>query len=182
MSILPILIHHHPVLRKKAEVISEMPSFPNSELPQLIADMFETMYDAPGIGLAAPQVGVSKRLFVIDVGEREDGSHLGKHVFINPEIIEATGKTTYEEGCLSLPGVNGVVERFAEVTVKFINAAGQEDTLLAKGLFAICIQHELDHLNGILFPDRIKGIRGQIVKKAMERLAKDNLRGRLKAD
>lgn len=133
------------VLRKKCREIDEI----DDRLLTLIEDMKETMYDADGVGLAAPQVGILKRLFVIDIGE-------GPLVFINPEIIETSGSQTDEEGCLSLPGETEEVMRPNYVRARALNEKGEEFEIEAEELLARAILHEYDHLNGTLFIDRIK--------------------------
>jgi len=133
-----------PILRKKAKKVEKI----NERVKTLIKDMRETMYDADGVGLAATQVGVLKRIILVDVGE-------GLLEMINPEILESCGEEVDEEGCLSLPGVNGVVPRPEAVTVKGLNPEGQEIIIEAKNLFARAICHEIDHLNGVLFTDRM---------------------------
>lgn len=133
------------LLRKKSRKIDEV----NNRITTLIKDMFETMYAANGIGLAAPQVGILKRLFVIDIGE-------GPLVFINPEILSTEGAVCDIEGCLSIPNEQDEVERPEKIKVKAINEKGEEFTLEAEGLLARAICHENDHLDGILFTDKIK--------------------------
>ena len=133
------------VLRKKCREVDEI----DNRLLTLIEDMKETMYDADGVGLAAPQVGILKRLFVIDIGE-------GPLVFINPEIIETSGTQTDEEGCLSLPGETKEVVRPNYVKARALNEKGEEFEIEAEELLARAILHEYDHLNGTLFIDRVK--------------------------
>ena len=134
------------LLRKKSRKVDEI----NNRITVLIKDMFETMYDANGIGLAAPQVGILKRLFVIDIGE-------GPLVFINPEILNTEGSVCDVEGCLSIPNQQDQVERPEKVKVKALNEKGEEFTLDAEGLLARAICHENDHLDGVLFIDKKKG-------------------------
>jgi peptide deformylase len=131
----------------------------------LVADMFETMYEAPGIGLAAIQVGVPLRVVTMDLSKREDGSE--PRVFINPEILWSSDEDSlYEEGCLSIPEIHEDVERPARVKVRFLDLDGVSREADAEGLFATCIQHEIDHLNGVLFIDHISKLkRDRIVKK-----------------
>lgn len=133
------------VLRKKCREVEEI----DDRLLTLIEDMKETMYDADGVGLAAPQVGILKRLFVIDIGE-------GPLVFINPEILETNGSQTDDEGCLSLPGETEEVMRPNYVKARALNEKGEEFEIEAEGLLARAILHEYDHLNGTLFIDRVK--------------------------
>ena len=145
--ILPIYIYGSPVLRKTAANIT--PDYPG--LQQFIADMWETMYDADGVGLAAPQVGVRKRVVVIDV---EDGN---QYVLINPEILETSGSQTGQEGCLSVPGKCGQVTRADHVKAKALNENMEEYVIEADGLLARCILHECDHLDGKLYVDLVEG-------------------------
>lgn len=133
------------ILRKKCREVEQI----DKRTLTLIKDMFETMYDADGVGLAGPQVGILKRLFVIDIGE-------GPLVFINPEILETSGKQIDEEGCLSLPGEMEEVMRPNYVKARAINEKGEEFEIEAEGLLARAILHEYDHLNGTLFIDRVK--------------------------
>lgn len=135
------------VLRKESKEVKEI----NQRILTLIGDMIETMYEAEGVGLAAPQVGILKRIFVIDIYDDE-----GPRVFINPQILETSGSQTDEEGCLSIPGVTEPVERANYVKVKAFNEKGEEFVLEAEGLLARAVLHENDHLNGVLFVDRVK--------------------------
>lgn len=144
--ILEIKKYPNPVLRKKCKTVKEI----TEEDRKLIEDMTSTMYKNNGIGLSACQVGVLKRISVVDVG---DGK--GLRVFINPEITQKKGEIVFEEGCLSIPGLFLKVKRAKEITVKALNEEGKEFTLKADGLLAICLQQEIDHLNGILIIDRI---------------------------
>jgi len=138
-----------PVLRKECRPLKEM----NDRTRELIEDMFETMYDANGVGLAAPQVGILKQIVVIDVGMEEPDPL----VLINPEILEKTGEATDYEGCLSVPGYQGKVTRAAEVKVRALDENMEEFELEADGLLARCIQHETDHLHGVLYVDKVIG-------------------------
>lgn len=147
MAIRNIRIKGDDVLRKKCKEVDKI----DKRLLTLIADMIETMYDADGVGLAAPQVGILKRLFVIDVYD-----DFGPRVFINPEILEVKGSQVGEEGCLSVPGISEEVDRPNYVKVKAINEKGEEFILEAEELLARAICHENDHLNGVLFVDHIK--------------------------
>ncbi len=144
MAIRIIRKDEDPILRKKAKKVEKI----DDRVKTLLEDMKDTMYDADGVGLAATQVGVLKRIILVDVGE-------GLLQLINPEIIETCGEEIDEEGCLSLPGVNGEVPRPEAVTVKGLNPQGQEIVVEAKNLFARAICHEIDHLNGVLFTDRM---------------------------
>ncbi|MCA1933315.1 MAG: peptide deformylase [Calditerrivibrio sp.] len=149
------------VLRKKA---LEVESFDNS-LRELVENMAETMYSAPGVGLAAPQVGVSKRLFIIDISEKKDNLN----VFINPVIVNAEGEILEEEGCLSLPGEYANVIRSREVEVLAYDLEGKQFSLKADGLMSRAIQHELDHLNGTLFIDKLPIFKREAIKKSIKK-------------
>ena len=170
---LPISVYPAPVLKKVAETVTEF----NDELRSLIKDMLFTMYHAPGIGLAAPQVGVSKRFFVLDIWfEREkvtlpDGSVETRYfdfkpmVFINPIFKNQSGEVIHEEGCLSVPGVYEDVKRAELVTVDYQDMFGAQHTLEADELLSVCLQHENDHLNGIVFIERLSFFKKQIIEK-----------------
>lgn len=132
------------ILRKKSRVVEEV----NDRIRTLVKDMIETMYEANGVGLAAPQVGILKRVAVVDVGE-------GIHVFINPEIVEKSGSCIDVEGCLSLPGKQGQVERPEKIKVRALNENGEQFEIEAEDFFARAICHETDHLDGILFIDKL---------------------------
>lgn len=147
MAKLKIVIAGAPVLREVAQPVERI----DKKLQRLLRDMAETMYAADGVGLAAPQVGVSKRVVVIDVGE-------GLYELINPVIVKREGKVLGSEGCLSVPDYEGEVERFEYVECEFTDKTGQRMLLSASGLLAVCVQHELDHLDGILFIDKAKTI------------------------
>jgi peptide deformylase len=164
MALLQILHFPDPRLRKKASPIPQV----SDQIRQLADDMLETMYDAPGVGLAAIQVNVQKRLIVIDTSE--DKSH--PLVFINPEIIDKQGEREHEEGCLSVPEAYEMVTRSDTVTVKALNRDGEEFHLEADELLATCIQHEIDHLNGKLFVDHISNLKRQRIKKRLEKQQK----------
>jgi peptide deformylase len=172
---LPILTYPDPVLSRKAlEVVEFTP-----ELAQLVQDMLYTMYHAPGIGLAAPQIGKSLRLFVLDVdydretitnaaGQEEVRlSNFQPLVLINPIITGTSGSTTYEEGCLSVPGVYEEVKRYQSIHVKFQNLQGEVQELEADDLLSICIQHENDHLDGIVFIERLSNLKKNFYKKKL---------------
>ena len=150
---------------KRLRLVSDPVEKVDAELKRLVEDMFETMYHAPGIGLAAIQVGVPKRVVTMDVSKKEDAKT--PRVLINPEILWSSDeKSVYEEGCLSIPDIHEDVERPARVTIRYTNLAGKPQEEEADGLFATCIQHEIDHLNGVLFIDHISKLkRDRIVKK-----------------
>lgn len=163
MALLPILRYPDPRLHKRAAPVQAV----DDVIRKLVADMAETMYEAPGIGLAATQVNVHKRVVVIDV--TEDHSQL--MAFINPEILEKSGEQVCEEGCLSVPGIYEKVTRAAEVRVAALNEKGERFELEADGLLAVCIQHEIDHLDGKVFVEHLSQlkqtrIKGKLVKRA----------------
>ncbi|HOP53378.1 MAG: peptide deformylase [Bacillota bacterium] len=147
MAILPIRKVGDDVLRQVAKPVDKI----TKKRKKLIKDMIETMYDADGIGLAAPQIGVSERIIVVDVGE-------GPFALINPEIKEASGSEIDVEGCLSIPGVRNYVKRNANVVVDALDEDGKPVRIDAEGLLARCLQHEIDHLNGVLFTDKIEQV------------------------
>jgi peptide deformylase len=153
------------VLRRRAEEVAEV----DDEVRSFVADMFETMYDAEGIGLAGPQVGVSRRIIVVDV--REDG--LEPFALINPVISEPSRETErWEEGCLSIPGVSATVERPMRVVVEGLSEQGTPVRMEAEGMLARCLQHEVDHLDGILFLDRISPLKRRMVLGKYKRSAR----------
>ena len=161
MALRDIIILPDKRLRSVSKPVVEI----GHEIRSLVADMFETMYEAPGIGLAAIQVGVPLRLVTMDLSKREE--HSEPKVFINPEIVSSSEeKSVYEEGCLSIPDIHEDVERPARVKVKYLDLEGNPHEEDADGLFATCIQHEVDHLNGVLFIDHISKLkRDRIIKK-----------------
>ena len=157
-----ILIEPDPILRKKCEPLEKV----DIETKKLMDDMLETMYAAPGIGLAAIQVGILKRLVVIDISKAEEKKN--PIFLINPQIIHKSKKTSvYEEGCLSLPGQFAEIERPAECTLKYVDYNGREKELKAEGLLATCVQHEVDHLNGILFIDYLSKLKKDMIIKKL---------------
>lgn len=170
MAILNILTYPDPELKKICEPVEEV----NENIKTLIDNMFETMYDAPGIGLAAPQVGVLKRVIVLDLGSRgsDEDSEGNPIALINPEIISSKGETTFEEGCLSVPEFTADVVRAEEVIVKGMNQKGEGVEIEAGGLLAIALQHEIDHLNGILFVDRLGSVKKDIFKRKFKKALK----------
>ncbi len=161
MALLKILEFPDPRLRTKATPVELV----DDELRALIDDMFETMYAAPGIGLAATQVDVHKRLLVTDV--TSDKSE--PHVLVNPEIVEKDGVTVSDEGCLSVPGYYEEVERAEHIRVRFLDRNGEQQEMEAEGLLAICIQHEMDHLEGKLFVDYLSEAKRQRIRKKLEK-------------
>jgi peptide deformylase len=159
MAVLEIRKYPDDVLKKKALPLDAL----EGKLQRLIDDMIETMYAAPGIGLAAPQVGVSKRLIVVDVSLGEEKNSL--IVLINPEIIEADGFVDSEEGCLSVPGYTANVKRAEKVKVKGLDRNGKPVEIEGEGLLARALQHEIDHLDGVLFIDRMSSVKKEFFKK-----------------
>ncbi len=162
----PILFYPDKRLREPGKKVEKF----DAELHQLIDDMAETMYAAPGVGLAAPQIGVSKRLFIVDVATGDDEPS-DLRVFINPEIVAKEGETTFNEGCLSFPGIREDVDRAERVTVRALDKDGNPFELEADGLLAIAIQHENDHLNGDLMIDHLSVLRRRLVHRAMTKRA-----------
>lgn len=161
MAILNILHYPDPRLRTKAKPVQSV----DDTVKALVADMFETMYDAPGIGLAATQVNVHKRVLVIDISDtRNDPVCL-----INPEILESSGNEEMEEGCLSVPDVYETVERAERIKVRALDLEGKVIEFETAGLLAICIQHEIDHLDGKLFVDRLSQIKRSRIRKKFEK-------------
>jgi len=170
MTIKPLIILPDPILRQVSQPIETV----DGEVKKLADDMLETMYDAPGIGLAAIQIGVARRMLVLDVSK--DGDEKQPLVFINPEIVSATdARSVYEEGCLSIPDYYAEVERPAAIKVKHLDRDGEEKLTEADGLLATCLQHEIDHLNGVLFIDHISKLKREMVIRKFTKAAK--LRG-----
>jgi len=161
MTMLTILEFPDPRLRTKAQPVSVF----DPALKQLAADMLETMYEAPGIGLAATQVNVHKQLIVLDVTEEKNQPL----VLINPKIVEREGSQTYQEGCLSVPGIFADVDRADRIRVEAQDVDGKAFTLDADGLLAVCIQHEMDHLIGKLFVDYLSPLKRDMVRKKLEK-------------
>jgi peptide deformylase len=158
-----ILHYPDPRLRQKAAPIEKV----TPEIARLIDDMAETMYAAPGVGLAAPQLGEPHRLFLIDIAGEDEPSEL--RVFINPEILSATGDQVWPEGCLSFPGVNEDIKRAARVAVRALDRHGVPFELEAEGLLAVAIQHESDHLDGVLMIDRLGALKKRIVQRKLQK-------------
>jgi peptide deformylase len=163
--IYPIVRYGHPVLEQKAEAITE---FDTPELNQLVEDMFESMYAARGVGLAAPQIGVSKRLAVIDVTTGEDPAQ--RIVLINPEIVSREGSQTAEEGCLSLPTFREPVSRAHKVTLRARDAKGKEFEMTGEELLARAFLHETDHLNGTLYISHISPLKRDLIRRKVRKL------------
>jgi peptide deformylase len=168
-----ILIWPDPILKQKAKPVAKV----DDKVRALVKDMFETMYAADGVGLAAPQVGILQRVIVLDTSPRQEDSK--PLAMINPEIIGMEGETTYTEGCLSIPGEAEDVDRAAKVTVKYLDVDGQEQTLECDGLLAIAVQHETDHLNGIVYVDHVSTLKREIIRKRMKRLKSEKAEPRV---
>ncbi|MDB5522573.1 MAG: peptide deformylase [Rhizobium sp.] len=167
MTIKPLIILPDPVLRQVSTKVEQV----NDDIRTLADDLLATMYDAPGIGLAAVQVGVPKRMLVIDLSK--EGEDKRPQVFINPEILSFSDeRSAYEEGCLSIPDYYAEVERPSKITLKHINLDGREETIEAAGLLSTCLQHEIDHLNGVLFIDHISRLKREMVIKKFTKAAK----------
>ena len=167
MTIKPLIILPDPLLRRVSMPIERV----DADAQRLADDMLETMYDAPGIGLAAVQIGVPRRMLVIDVSR--EGEEKTPLVFINPEIVASSDeRSVYEEGCLSIPDYYAEVERPAAVSVKYVDRDGKERLVKADGLLATCLQHEIDHLNGVLFIDHISRLKREMVIKKFTKAAK----------
>jgi peptide deformylase len=162
MAIRPILHYPDKRLRTPGKPVERF----DDALKRLVDDMAETMYAAPGVGLAAPQIGVSQRVFIIDVAAGEDAPS-DLRVFVNPEIVQKVGQVCYEEGCLSFPGVHEEVDRAERVCVRAQDATGKTFELEADGLLAIAVQHENDHLDGKLMVDHLSLLRRRLVHRAM---------------
>ncbi|SPH22612.1 Peptide deformylase [Ascidiaceihabitans donghaensis] len=169
----PILLHPDPRLKKACAAVPDL----TDDLRALADDMLETMYDAPGVGLAAPQVGVLQRLVVLDCVKAE-GETPRPLIMFNPEVVASSDDlSVYEEGCLSMPEQFADVTRPAEVTVKWIDRHGHEQTEDMNGLWATCVQHEIDHLNGKLFIDHLKPLKRQMITRKMVKMKRELARG-----
>lgn len=168
MTKLKLYEYPHPILKKKAEKVEAV----DDEMRKLLDDMLETMYASNGCGLAAPQIGLSKRIVVIDIAhEDEEAQPL---YMVNPEIVwRSEEKEVSEEGCLSVPGQRAEVERPASVKIKYLDYNGQECELLAEDFLAVAAQHELDHLDGVLYIDRISRLKRQMLLKKLDKFRKE---------
>ena len=162
----PILRYGVDVLHRPAESVAEI----TPEIERLIDDMIQTMYAAPGIGLAATQLGVPLRIFVVDVSAGRNPQDL--LVFVNPEFVEREGMQLEEEGCLSLPGFNATVARPGRAVVKGLDRSGQEQVVEGTGLLARAFQHEMDHLAGLVFVDRLRGLQKDLIVRRIKKLAR----------
>ncbi|MGB5223546.1 MAG: peptide deformylase [Arenicellales bacterium] len=162
MAILDILIYPDSRLHSKARPVAQV----DSRIRKLIDDMSETMYAAPGIGLAAPQVNVMERIIVVDISESKDSLL----AMVNPEIIESEGQDEHEEGCLSVPGVYATVKRYESIRVRALDKQGNPFELDAGGLLGVCIQHEIDHLDGKVFVDYLSHLKQDRIRKKMQKV------------
>jgi peptide deformylase len=170
MTTRPILTCLDPVLRQKSAPIERV----DADLDHLIDDMLETMYEAPGIGLAAVQLGILRQLLVVDVADDDEGRQ--PHVLINPQIIWSSDeRSIYNEGCLSVPDYYAEVERPASCRVAFINREGKADEIAADGLLATCLQHEIDHLNGVLFIDYLSKLKRDMVIRKLAKIQRETV-------
>ncbi len=166
MALLTILQDPHPCLRLKAKPVTDF----GPALQALVSDMFETMYDAPGVGLAAPQIGISQRVVVMDCAR--EGEPAQKLVMINPEVSNACELEEMEEGCLSIEGYKDKVQRYRKLTLRAVDASNTPYTLEAEGLLAQAIQHEIDHLDGKLYVDYLSPLKRERYKKKRDKAAK----------
>ena len=167
MALLPIRMYPDPILRKRCAPVKNF----DEDLQSLVEDMVETMYAAPGIGLAAPQVGVEKRLALVDLSVGEDPEQL--FVFANPEILESQGSEKDVEGCLSIPGFTDKVTRPKEVRLRAQDLHGESFEIVAEDWLARAICHELDHLNGVLFVDRLTGLRKERARRQLRKIVQE---------
>ena len=167
----PILIHPDPRLKKLCDPVASV----TPDFGKLAEDMLETMYDAPGVGLAAPQIGITRRLIVLDCEKAPDAPR--PLVMFNPEITwSSEDRSTYEEGCLSIPDQYAEVQRPAEVRVQWLGLDGKRQEEQFAGLWATCVQHEIDHLNGKLFIDFLGPLKRQMITRKMEKLKRERAR------
>jgi peptide deformylase len=169
MAILEVLQFPDPRLRRRADPVEKI----SDELRQLAADMLETMYDEPGIGLAAPQVGAPLRLAVVDTDWTEEGAERRPLVLVNPEITHREGQLVWTEGCLSVPDFTSEVERSARIVLRGLDLEGEPFVEEAEGLRAVCLQHELDHLDGILFIDRIGRLKRNLYVQKRKKMLRE---------
>jgi len=165
MAILDILILPNPILRKKCGPIIRI----DQNVVKTARDMIETMYDAPGVGLAATQVGLNIQLAVIDANRKPDEYGKNPLILFNPKIIEKSGSIKHDEGCLSIPGAFEEITRAAKIKVSYTNEKGKETVVEATGLLAQALQHEIDHLNGILYIDHLSSLKRKLVKKKFKK-------------
>ena len=166
MALLDIIIYPDPRLHEVAQPVTQV----DARIQKLIDDMAETMYAAPGIGLAAPQVNVLERIIVVDISENRDSLI----ALVNPEIIESEGQLEYEEGCLSVPGIYAAVNRGEKIRVRALDKTGKPFELGAEGLLSICIQHEIDHLDGKVFVDYLSRLKQDRIKKKLHKTLRNS--------
>jgi len=167
MASLPIIVAPDPRLKVVCEPVETV----DDAVRKVLDDMLETMYDAPGIGLAAPQVGVQKRMIVADISRDEEGHNA--YIMVNPEIVwESEEVLDYEEGCLSLPEHYDEVTRPERVQIKFLDRNGKEREIKVSGLLSTCIQHEIDHLDGVLFVDHLSNLRRSLILRKLQKFKK----------
>ena len=172
MAIQKILTEPNKILRQKSLIVEKV----DKDIQKLMDDMLETLYAAPGIGLAAIQVGVAKRVIVIDINRDKDKEPRNPMYFVNPEILwKSEDKFTYEEGCLSLPNQFAEIDRPRQCHVKHLDYNGQPQELKAEGLLSTCIQHEIDHLEGILFIDYLSKLKKEMIIKKLSKQKKENV-------
>lgn len=168
MAVKPLIILPDPLLREVSKPLERV----DEDVRKLADDMLETMYDAPGIGLAAIQIGLPLRMLVIDLSK--EGEEKDPVVVINPKVLKSSDeRSVYEEGCLSIPDYYAEVERPAEITLSYLDRDGKEQEMQADGLMATCMQHEIDHLDGVLFIDHISRLKREMVVRKFKKLAKD---------
>ncbi|MGD9152867.1 MAG: peptide deformylase [Gammaproteobacteria bacterium] len=167
MTLRKILHYPNPKLRNIAKSVDKV----DADIKRLIDDMFETMYEDNGIGLAATQLGIDLRIFVVDIQDKNQKPL----AFINPVIIEKTGEKKYKEGCLSVPGIYAEVKRAEKIKIEALGRDGKKFTLNVDELLAVAIQHEFDHLDGKLFIDHLSSLKKQLIKKKLKKLQKENL-------
>ena len=178
MSKRKIIIEPDPILRKKSVTLEKV----DNDLRKLMDDMLETMYSAPGIGLAAVQIGVPLRVIVMDISWRNEEGIKEPLYFVNPEItVKTKNLSTYEEGCLSVPDQYAEIDRPEECEINFLDYNGKKSTLNAKGLLATCIQHEMDHLEGILFIDHLSNMKRNMIVKKLIKTRKQSKKERIVA-
>ena len=168
MAIREILKYPDPRLREVAKPVDAV----TDEIRQLVDDMAETMYDAPGVGLAATQIGVDKRIFVIDIAGEDEPSEL--RVFINPELTDMSGTLIWNEGCLSFPGASEEIKRAEHVRVRALDRNGKPFELECEGLLAVAVQHENDHLNGVLMIDKLSALKKRMMSRKVAKATKEN--------
>ncbi len=175
MSLLPILLYPNPILKTACEPVEKV----TKEIVKLLEDMAETMYAAPGVGLAAPQVGITKRVIVADVSWREEGGPGGSnpggasprklYQLVNPKIVRREGKIEWEEGCLSIPGFVQIMERSQKVAVEALDKKGNRMTIEAQDLLAVCLQHEIDHIDGKLIIDKASRLKRNLYLEKLKK-------------